>query len=384
MKLIFDLTKTQPIGDSKFHGGGKYGEIVFNALVEHSKDVVAYYNFSKWLNPQVVDACEKNSIEMFDANLISIKELAEKYKGVIYSPLLDKNIDSFGEVTYICTIHGLRTLEMPFDSYIGRYRNSRFQLLYRWYGYWQSKRTYSKELIRYRELCNKKNVKIITVSEHSRASILSFISIPEVANIKVFYSPSTISSTFVKKCENKKVKEKYYLLVSAHRWVKNTLRAVLAFDEIFSDFPDFEGKVVITGVKDKAIFNRDLRNPERFKFLNYVEEDELIELYNEAFLFVYPSLNEGFGYPPLEAMAHGTPVIASAISSIPEVCGDAVLYFDPHLVSEMKMRILQMENVVTYQKYSEKAIARVKIIEKKQHEDLRDFVNYLLSFIKKH
>jgi len=64
-------------------------------------------------------------------------------------------------------------------------------------------------------------------------------------------------------------------------------------------------------------------------FTGYVPDDDLVALYNAADLFVYPSIYEGFGLPPLEAMACGTPVITSDTSSLPEVVGDAGLLVDP-------------------------------------------------------
>jgi glycosyltransferase involved in cell wall biosynthesis len=66
----------------------------------------------------------------------------------------------------------------------------------------------------------------------------------------------------------------------------------------------------------------------------------IANLYKYAALFVYPSLYEGFGIPPLEAMSYGIPVIASNKSSIPEVCGDAAHYFDPTSVDSIAEAIL--------------------------------------------
>ena len=63
--------------------------------------------------------------------------------------------------------------------------------------------------------------------------------------------------------------------------------------------------------------------------LPQVKDEVLAEAYAQAKLFVYPSLNEGFGFPPLEAMSLGCPVLASRVSAIPEICGDAPFYFDP-------------------------------------------------------
>jgi glycosyltransferase involved in cell wall biosynthesis len=64
--------------------------------------------------------------------------------------------------------------------------------------------------------------------------------------------------------------------------------------------------------------------------LQRVSDTELGTLYRNALCLVFPSLYEGFGIPPLEAMQCGCPVLAAAASSLPEVCGDAALYFDPH------------------------------------------------------
>jgi glycosyltransferase involved in cell wall biosynthesis len=70
-------------------------------------------------------------------------------------------------------------------------------------------------------------------------------------------------------------------------------------------------------------------------FMGFVPEDELPALYNGADLFVFPSLYEGFGLPVLEAMACGTPVITSNVSSLPEVAGNAALLVDPYNVDEL-------------------------------------------------
>jgi glycosyltransferase involved in cell wall biosynthesis len=73
----------------------------------------------------------------------------------------------------------------------------------------------------------------------------------------------------------------------------------------------------------------DLGVADVLEFAGHVPEETLVRLYREAAVMVFPSLYEGFGLPPLEAMACGCPVIASSASSIPEVVGDAALFFDP-------------------------------------------------------
>lgn len=79
-------------------------------------------------------------------------------------------------------------------------------------------------------------------------------------------------------------------------------------------------------------------------WLDHVDDDDLNALYNAADMFVYPSLDEGFGLPPLEAMACGTPVAASNAASIPEVAGDAAMFFDPADVRDMAVVIEKVWN----------------------------------------
>jgi glycosyltransferase involved in cell wall biosynthesis len=86
----------------------------------------------------------------------------------------------------------------------------------------------------------------------------------------------------------------------------------------------------------------DVAPPERVILAGYVSDEELRALYERAECFIFPSIYEGFGVPPLEAMACGCPVIASNAASMPEVCGDAALYFDPRDAAALAARIAEM------------------------------------------
>jgi len=63
--------------------------------------------------------------------------------------------------------------------------------------------------------------------------------------------------------------------------------------------------------------------------LDYIERSELLYLHKNAYAFIYPSLSEGFGHPPMESMRYGVLVAASGTSAIPEICQNAAIYFDP-------------------------------------------------------
>jgi glycosyltransferase involved in cell wall biosynthesis len=85
-----------------------------------------------------------------------------------------------------------------------------------------------------------------------------------------------------------------------------------------------------------------LKLEHKVRFLGRVSENELITLYSLADIFAFPSFFEGFGIPPLEAMACGTPVITSNTSSLPEVAGDAAFLVDPHDIHAIAQAITKI------------------------------------------
>jgi glycosyltransferase involved in cell wall biosynthesis len=100
---------------------------------------------------------------------------------------------------------------------------------------------------------------------------------------------------------------------------------------------------VLAGPANPRVFGYPLEDaPSRVIHLGYVTDGELRALYSHAACLVYPSRYEGFGIPPLEAMACGCPVIASRTASLPEVCGDAALYVDPDDVRQLAAAIRRL------------------------------------------
>ncbi len=124
----------------------------------------------------------------------------------------------------------------------------------------------------------------------------------------------------------------YVLAVSSMAAHKNFALVLQALSRL----PDAPFDVAIAGGSNPKVFGHagHLRS-ERVKWLGYVSDAELRALYEGALAFVFPSLYEGFGIPPLEAMHCGCPVLAARAASIPEVCGDAALYFDPHSADDL-------------------------------------------------
>ena len=396
MRFLYDLSATQPSPESKFHGGGAYGEIVFFKLLEYLDRItlVAYYDAASYINPDIIEAIKKHNITLYDLNKISVAEIIEKEKiDRAYSAMLNLNQHwPLGSVQVYTTVHGLRTLEMPFDSIMFSYMTSLKEKIKFLLFVTVARKLYLKKMLEINgRLANDKRINIITISNHSLASIKSFFPDNMNRKIPVFASPTfeqlenyaPVKDSSIMNNANLHsfgvTEKKFFLITSAARWTKNALRAVFAFDEIFSDDIATDFKVVLTGVTNKKIFTKKLKNPDRFVFLDYVDRNILNLLAKNAYGFIYPSLNEGFGYPPIESMRYGVPVAASGTSSVPEICGDAVLYFDPYSISEIKNRIIQLLNSDIYNQLIEKSKKQYEFISSKQKKDLELLADYLIS-----
>lgn len=233
----------------------------------------------------------------------------------------------------------------------------------------------------------KKAVKIITVSQSTKSDLVNLYKINPV-KIKVIYSG--IEKTDIGNCEPKahqpwaekleignairkkyNLSEKYILYLGTLEPRKNIVGLIKAY-ELFrkktdtqytiSDIP----KLVIAGSKGwlyDDIFDRIKSS--KFKsdiiLTGFIEEKDKDCIYKSAALFVYPSFYEGFGFPPLEAMRFGIPVITSNLSSLPEAVGDAAITVDPYDTDELSSAIKNiLEDGKLRNILKEKGVQRIK------------------------
>ena len=184
--------------------------------------------------------------------------------------------------------------------------------------------------------------KVLTDSEFSKRELVRYCHTPE-AKIAVIYlgkehvfSETADTRVFA---EHGFGDKPFLLAVSSLSPHKNFAGIVRALEHL--ENPGFE--VVVAGGTNPAVFSgRGASLPDSVKHLGYVSEGELRALYEQAAGFVYPSFYEGFGLPPLEAMACGCPVIVSNAASLPEVCADAALYCDPHRPEDIAAKIQRL------------------------------------------
>lgn len=374
--ILFYLECTQPGKSGKRHGGGRYGEIVFQRIVNRGLPVIAYYNSDKWFNPEIKNLIESKNIPLCDSQKMSLKDATEKNNvDRIYYPM-----EVYGESMNVesCelygTIHGLRAMELKFDPMMLKYKcitaKEKIKFLIKRFF---PKFGYNHANVYFKQCLTNKNFHFAMVSNHSCGMMRSFFSEAKGKYIPCFYSPSTSAQ----KDLNRKYNEKFFLMVSGNRWEKNILRGIIAFDRLFSMgyLQDYEIK--ITGAKSANDFAYKIKNEDKFRFCGYVEDVELEQLYHDAYAFVYPTLNEGFGYPPLEAMHYGVPVLTSSHTSIPEVCGDAALYFNPYSIEEIMARIIRICDGSIYDDYSKRALDRYAVITNRQREDLDKLIDFI-------
>lgn len=185
--------------------------------------------------------------------------------------------------------------------------------------------------------------KIFTISEFSKSEICKFYQLPPDRVVvtycgfdKARFNPNLKKQT----AKMTKVKEKYHissnflLFLGTLQPRKNLVRLI----EAFSQLSDKKIQLVVVGMinegrggwMNETIFQvvKKLGLESRVIFTGYVPDEEVPFLMAVSRGYVLPSLYEGFGIPPIEAMASGVPVAVSAVSSLPEICGQAALYFD--------------------------------------------------------
>lgn len=378
--LLFDLTAFQP-SQGKFHGAGEYAKSVLLELIKNKVLFDGVFIPNKWIDETIVSMLKKHNCKMLPIN--NNKDLQKiintKYYSTFFSALgYDYyNID-FSNTKYKFVLHGLRDLEMPCDKYEFFCKTNLSILIKYLIKFFFPKYYKNRIFSKFKKLIKINNSEIIVPSLHTKYSVLSFFNWINPKSIKVFYSPEkivlqkTISSSFLK---TKGLEpKKFFLLINANRWIKNPIRAIKEMDLLYSQH-DIKYKTAILGGKSLNKFLLQLKNPNSFIFLDYVSDGELETLYKNAYLFLYPTLNEGFGYPPLEAMKYSTPTICSSVSSVSEIYQNSVLYINPFIPSEISNRILLLLNEKSiYKEYCIKAKKQYDIISKKQKLMLNNLV----------
>jgi glycosyltransferase involved in cell wall biosynthesis len=196
---------------------------------------------------------------------------------------------------------------------------------------------------------------ILTVSEYSKKDILKFFS--SYPEDKIFVTPLAANNNFKPLNKNDcklyvehtfDVKDPYILYIGGFSLRKNVLGLIKAFSKVYKDLNKPYKLLLGGGLKDEGeklfTFVKENNLQDKVIFCGYVEDEILPILYSGCEAFVYPSLYEGFGLPPLEAMSCKAPVITSNLTSIPEVTGDNAILINPHNTHELETSLVTLLN----------------------------------------
>jgi len=181
---------------------------------------------------------------------------------------------------------------------------------------------------------------IICNSQSTAQDIVKFCNIPtnKITPILLAYDSNHFRPVIEDESQTRSPNPPYFLYIGRHDPYKNISRLISAFAHLQ---PQHEYQLWLSGPSDKRYTPalkkqvQELGLMDQVKFLDYVPYDDLPKIISGAIALVFPSLWEGFGLPVLEAMACGTPVITSNLSSLPEVAGDAAILIDPYKVEEI-------------------------------------------------
>ncbi|MCR6545324.1 glycosyltransferase family 4 protein [Dehalobacterium formicoaceticum] len=181
---------------------------------------------------------------------------------------------------------------------------------------------------------------VITVSEHSKKDLMTVMGVPEKMISVIYEAPESTYKPIKREVAKARIKNKYgikgrfILYIGGFNPRKNIKGLIQAYHKIYKDLKT-PCQLVILGKPSrdypsliKLVESLDLE--EWVLFPGFIPMQDLPFFYNAGDLFAYPSFYEGFGLPPIEALACGTPTIVSNVSSLPEVVGDAALLVNPH------------------------------------------------------
>ena len=361
MRICVDLTS---LADN-FSGIERFALSITKELIKNTEHhwILLFKNSVHKEFGEELDNVEKRVINggnklIFNQLILPIKLLGIKADRYFFpafpAPFFFFNKNAFN------TIHDLSCWDCPGS-------NKKYMIWYFKIMYWKA------------SLCNKK---IITVSEFSKGRICKILRVkPE--NVFVVYNgiSDQFNNSELTDEEKKRVKEKYslpkdYVLCLSTLEPRKNLRLLLdAYSSLFHE--GITEEIVLAGRKGWKMEDFLKGYPEEFQqhvhFTGFIDDEDLPAIYKLAKVFVFPSLYEGFGIPPLEALACGTPVISSDAASMPEVLGNNAVYFindsTNNLVDTLRnndvIKCLRKETILFLDRYSwsSSALKLVKYLE---------------------
>lgn len=388
MKILFDLISVQ----DTINGGGEYVKTVFLTLVDRIRqdelqaDVYAIY---KPTHKMAFDDLQIEDIEkMPNVTLVNVEErtipalVKELNIDVFFIGIAQKIAKYFNLVGLkcrtICVIHDMAHQEVQnvgLSKYLVQDNLKEWFKEYSLCRFWEKHRHINKDLYGMIDYLNTIQTEYVAVSEYSKNSILYLTSIKQ-KQLHVLYSPlkfnemeSNVSNATLRSIIDKK--NFFFLVVSANRPLKNAAKVIAAYKKFVED-TESQIKLVTIGYRSQPVCANHI-------ILPYLSESDLENAYKHCYALIYPSFLEGFGYPPVEAMKFGRPVISSNVCSMPEILGDAPIYVSPYYETDIYRAMRLLENQQMAEILSEKSLRRYEKISKRQRDDLKKLIDLILK-----
>lgn len=391
MNILYDQTEAQTLF---FNGAAQYAQTVFFKLIsaiERYPNVHIYslyhsdkaFKYEKLSLDNLKGLRGVSSIDYKGKSLRTV--IVENHINMLFITCAQSFCDlSLGDINNIpckvvCVIHDL------FDEEMARSKAQLFQYFtfrpLQFVRYCLS-RTYVRlrsfhltdRTSKMLSMLTSNDVDIITVSEYSKCSILC--NFPQIkSRIHVWASPLDTENSDNNETNNNELSEliksgkKYFLLLSADRIMKNGDRMIRAFQR-YVNIMNKDYYLVTVGYSKKE-FDKHISLP----FLKY---SDLLHAYKSCHALLYPSMFEGYGYPPLEAMRFNKPVLCSYSCSMPEVLGDAPIYFNPIYETDMFAALTKFD-ALSYEELSKRSHAQYEIAVHKQNDDMQHLVETIMS-----
>jgi len=381
MKILFDFINLQ-----QFTGGAAtYTYKVLFALLDRETPNMEVFGLFDSKNAflktyDINEVCKNKNIRLVDINLyVNIAQII-KLEGI------DSFFISCGQYYHkynlagidclsLIVIHDLYDFELNDNRFLDKILDSNLTTIKHSFKLWlynilRIRKNYAADYSNITSFFSQPNVNTVTVSEYTKHALMYYL--PQVKkDFSVLYSPEKVVLR-KNKIENEILKElieakkKYYLLVSANRPLKNARFVIDTFKRITDDAND---TFLLTVNYPCKLYKNHIN-------CSLLSESDLEYAYEHAYSLIFASLEEGFGYPPLESIKYGTPVICSNVCSMPDIYENSILYFSPFFKNDLyyKVKVLEKKR----KEYNKKALLQYEKIHNRQEKDLNTLIDMIV------
>lgn len=390
-RILFDFLTFE---DKFINGGALYAKTVLLNLLKRDCIIIGICEHVSRINPEILKIVKDYKIDIYE-NVNKIQNIVLKEKIDLFFIGITQRYNPYDLTSIECEIIGVchdigdivmdeanilnsryreefdrivkgNSIKSKFRSFGSKVKNKLKKILL------QNKGNFNKLVLihnyyNFACLLKKKNFHLVTVSNYSKNAIEYFFD--DIANdITVLYPAEVTRDETVEVSNFDCLKlKKYFIILSCNRFNKNFINFYKSFKKFSKTNPEYYAIAIGLERTDES----------NIIFKKSVTDVDLKILFENCYALVYPSFNEGFGLPPLEAMKYSKPVLAAFDTSIPEVCGDSALYFNPSYPDDlyMKYKIL----VDNYDFYCKKSYKHYCYISEKRSQDMEKLINFILE-----